>query len=170
MKQDHVAILTTMTVAELRRFWKKVDKRGPDECWPWIGHIMPETGYGQVGIRYEIFLAHRASFVIDGGTVPEGLFVLHRCDNRACVNPEHLFTGTQLDNMRDMIQKGRANHTKNLKGEAVSNSKLTEDQVREIRRLNAEEGLGARRLAKRFGVSSTNITFILQRRAWAHVT
>ncbi len=91
------------------RFWPKVDKRGDDECWEWTGGRHP-SGYGQIWIggKYGSHIyAHRASWEINGHKIPDGMCVLHHCDNPPCVNPAHLFIGTQADNMRDKQAKGR---------------------------------------------------------------
>ena len=101
----------SLTIKEktIHRFWAKVDTSG--ECWNWIGAINT-NGYG----RFRLFgiptSAHRASFIINYGSIPEldewhGMCVLHKCDNKCCVNPEHLFLGTQQDNIIDMYSKGR---------------------------------------------------------------
>lgn len=91
------------------RFWKKVDVRGADECWEWQGFVAP-NGYG----RFDGGLAHRFSWVLANGAIPEandyspfGYLILHKCDNRSCVNPNHLFLGTQQDNIQDQVAKGR---------------------------------------------------------------
>lgn len=92
------------------RFWAKVDKRGPDECWLWTGCRKKAFGYGKIGegrMGQRTLLAHRVSWEITNGSIPDGAMVLHRCDNPPCVNPRHLFLGDQLDNMRDMVSKGR---------------------------------------------------------------
>lgn len=89
------------------RFWAKVQKAGPDDCWPWLASRMPK-GYGKLGIASTTpKLAHRVSWELHYGPIPEGLFVCHRCDNPPCVNPAHLFLGTCTDNLRDMVAKGR---------------------------------------------------------------
>jgi hypothetical protein len=91
------------------RFWAKVDKRGPDDCWEWTGAAIAK-GYGKIsrGPRGGGQLAaHRVSWILAKSEIPDGQMVLHRCDNRLCVNPSHLFLGTNTDNMRDMVSKGR---------------------------------------------------------------
>lgn len=157
-----------LTPSEIEKFWKKVNKSAPGGCWEWIGYTMP-SGYGQVGIRYKLYLVHRVAWAIAIGEDPGEQQVCHGCDNPKCANPAHLFLGTQRDNMADMISKGRDDHTQNVRGDKIGTSKLTEPQVKEIWRLHLTEGLGERKLAARFGVTPANIHIILSGQSWKHL-
>lgn len=100
------------TLAE--RLWRRVDRSGPvvldTACWVWTGYVCASTGYGKIANHPGAPIgAHVAAWTLTNGPVPDGLFVCHRCDNRPCVRPDHLFIGTQRDNMRDMVRKGRDN-------------------------------------------------------------
>lgn len=151
------------------KFWSRVDKSaGPDACWPWTGCRQPR-GYGHFYPAFRVNLyAHRVAWELaNGAPVPAGMFVMHACDNPACVNPAHLSVGTQSDNMQDCARKGRA-HRVSLQGEAHPNAKLTEAQVVEIRRRKgAGESIAV--LAREFSVSEALIYFIANGRAWRHV-
>jgi hypothetical protein len=151
----------------IRRFWAKVDRRGPDECWPWIGGF-GGTRWG--GKQYGVFrfegrtvTAHRVSWIIEHGPIPEGMRVLHECDNPPCVNPGDLFLGTQRDNIEDMVRKGR---NAAVAGERHYRAKLTEEQVVEIRRLRKEHGIAYKALAHRFGVCQQTIGWIVTGGTW----
>jgi len=87
------------------RFWRFVNKT--DECWLWQGAKVGQGGYGNFGVDKKHHLAHRVSYELANGPIPDGMWVLHRCDNPPCVNPDHLFLGTRSDNMKDAHQKGR---------------------------------------------------------------
>ena len=143
------------------RFLAKTQKRGG--CLEWQAH-RNKCGYGTFKIDTKSWLAHRAAWLIFRGSDPGPLKVLHKCDNPACVNVEHLFLGTQCDNIEDMVNKNR-----HIKGESVENSKLKEDEVREIRRLAREEGWQQKRIAKLFGVSRPCIGRLLGGKTWRHV-
>lgn len=149
------------------RFAAMVDQSG--ECWVWTGHLN-NRGYGMIGEggdRGRMRLAHRVSYELANGRIPDGLFVCHRCDNPPCVNPAHLFLGTAADNMADMAAKGRWGAARRLPlGSDHPGSRLTDESVCEIRRrLSEGESLG--RLAIAFGVSKKLVLNIKHRRAWA---
>lgn len=152
------------------KFLAKIDKKGPihprlkSRCWLWIGHVASD-GYGVVRYARKAIGAHRRHWELVNGEIPKGLRVLHKCDNRRCVNPEHLFIGTDLDNIRDRDSKGRQ-----VRGERSHLSKLTDEKVLEIRRIYAVRGKSAMSgLAKRFGVTVSQIRWIVNRWCWKHV-
>jgi hypothetical protein len=156
------------------RFWSKVDKSGgPNACWPWTGCRMRQ-GHGQFRIHtHESILAHRLSWVLTNGPIPEGKFVCHHCDHGWCCNPRHLFVGTHQDNMDDMHRKGRGfslflERPEVIRGEANSHAKLNTADVVRIREL---EGFGVSRprIAKMFGISRQNVRFVATRKTWRHV-
>lgn len=152
---------------EVERFWEKVDKRGPDECWQWKAG---KTIFGYGVFHAEISntdLAHRFSYALHYGTMPDGVFVCHRCDNPACVNPAHLFLGTPLENSQDMVKKNR-HWVPTRKGDANGRAKLTEDDVREIRRLRSN-GVREIDVAQQFRVSVDTVSSIFGRRTWSHI-
>jgi hypothetical protein len=152
--------------ATIARFLAKVDRRGPDECWPWTGSL-DEHGYGKlrVGNPGRPRHAQRVAWEIVNGDTG-GLFVCHSCDNPICVNPDHLWLGTALDNMRDCIQKGRNSPPPVRLGEANNKAKLTAEQVREVRILTIK-GWPITKIAEKFNVDKTNISCILLGKTWA---
>ena len=146
------------------RFWRYAVV-APGECWPW-GGCRNNRGYGRLNQHGGQIYAHRLSWLIHRGPIPAGLFVMHRCDNPPCCNPDHLQLGTAKDNSQDAARKGRLDGRPNKKwGEEVGNSKLTAAQVHEIRRLRAE-GVCRRPIAVRFGVSMKRISEITTGKAW----
>lgn len=152
----------------LEDFWASIEKT--DGCWLWKG-TRNNMGYGWFHYQGKSFLAHRYSFELAFGKIPHGLLVLHHCDHPLCVNPEHLFLGTQADNMHDMISKGRANLARGpeiLQGEHNATAKLTNEKVLQIRELR-RSGLTLRELSKRFGVCVSEISQICLRQVWQHL-
>lgn len=146
-------------------FWSRVSRSTPDECWLWIGGIGTD-GYGVFSNKGHSTHASRAAWIFTNGAVQNKLSVLHKCDNPLCCNPSHLFLGTQRDNIADMNNKGRAVV---LHGEQDPKSKLTEDQVRQIRQLYRPRVVSQFKLAAMFGVSRTAIQSVLDHRTWAHI-
>lgn len=147
------------TVAE--RFWAKVAKG--DGCWEWRG-ALNTGGYGMQVIQYRNTLAHRVSWELHNGPIPSGLLVCHRCDNRRCVRPDHLFLGTDADNFADMRAKGR-----HPRGEQHGRRRLTAAQVVEIRERYAAGGVRLLDLSREFGVSQALLSLIVRGRKWAHL-
>ena len=156
--------LTILSSKESKNFWSKVSKpANPDGCWTWGGSLH-KKGYGLWGFRGKIHKAHRISYRIHKGRIPDGLCVCHACDNPPCVNPKHLWVGTHQDNADDKYEKGRDNHAK---GEANGGGgKLTWESVREIRRLREEENMSQQTLADKFGVSQPMIGLIVRGEKW----
>lgn len=144
------------------QFWQRVSTGDPGECWEWpLGRTA--GGYGKVKIGGRTFTAHRVAYEFATGTAPGELQVCHRCDNRLCCNPAHLFLGTALDNNRDKTAKGRQ-----ARGETSGRAKLTEAQVVEIRR-RRDAGEKIVPLGQEFGVPHTQISAIAHRKSWRHV-
>lgn len=142
------------------RFWAKVRKTG--ECWEWIG-CQDTKGYGFLNVASRTLRAHRLSWEIHNGPFDQSLCVLHSCDNRCCVNPAHLFLGTQADNMADMNAKGR-----HCRGQGVKNAKLTPDAVREIRSAR-QSGVPVYELMKTYSISRNHVRLVAIGKMWSHV-
>lgn len=148
-------------------FWKFVDKDGPNGCWEWAGSC--RRGYGQFRYNGENRPAHRFSYELAFGEIPVldrhygTMCVCHKCDNRKCVNPDHLFAGTPGDNNRDTQRKGRQ---RVACGEARKSSKLTPEQVLEIRRIR---GKSCSAIGKEYGVGAQAIHKILVGQLWKHI-
>jgi hypothetical protein len=197
------------------RFWRYVIKGAPETCWEWVGRIH-EGGYGHfTANKGKQWQAHRFSWVLVNGEIPSGMFICHKCDNRKCVNPEHLFLGTHNDNMQDMINKGRQNKVfgeshcrailtkenvvairqskesykilaekysvscstivlaangtnwKDVKT-PIRRERLIEQQVREIRQLNAQ-GASRKDLMQQYGICARLLWRVINRKTWKHV-
>jgi hypothetical protein len=155
---------------EVVRFWEKVDKRGPDDCWEWQAGFL-SGGYGHFRTKVDgvpINGAHRFSYVLHNGPIPDGMSVCHRCDNPRCVNPTHLWLGTTADNNADRYAKGRHGLHTGTPGEAHPKARLTEQQVLEIRQRFAN-GERCADLARAYGMHKNTISQILCRRIWRHI-
>ena len=155
------------------RFWSKVSKSGPEArdglgpCWTWTaGRFVFGYGIVQTSNPRRTTTAHRVSYELAHGPIPAGMAVCHRCDNPPCVNPDHLFLGTQAENLRDMYAKGRGSKQC---GEEASAAKLTEDDVREIRRAHAAKEDTMVAIGARFGVTGMAVSGIVRRKNWRHV-
>lgn len=150
-----------------QRFWPKVAKGDPAECWIWNGARV-RKGYGKikaVAPDKATLSAHRVAYEFAVGPIPSGMMVCHRCDNPPCVNPDHLFVGTATDNRADQQRKGRFNPGDRF-GAKGSNARLTEDQVREIRR---SPQLGHEVFSARFGVTPNTIRNVIRGKSWPGV-
>ena len=144
------------------RFWDQVTTTSHNACWNWTGYIL-ESGYGQIKFDYKNYRAHRIAYYLTYSEDPGESLVCHRCDNRRCCNPLHLFLGTSASNSADMVFKDRAAHQL---GEQHGGAKLTEDQVRLIR----QSVITPTKLALIFGVSPSLICLIRKRKVWKHVS
>lgn len=147
------------------RFWSKVNILSPDDCWEWQAAIRKD-GYGSFCItrnkRVITYRANRFAYAMKHGSIAKGINALHHCDNPACVNPDHLFLGTQADNMADKAAKGKA------RGVNHPGAKLTEQDVHEIRRLirSGERNIS---IANRYGVCDATIRHIVSGKNWSHI-
>lgn len=147
---------------ERERFENKIF-HSPDGCWYWTGYVNPR-GYGVIKIGRKAMLAHRFGYLLHKGEIPNGLFACHRCDNPTCVNPDHIFLGTNQDNINDMKMKGRSQD--NL-GHKNPRAKLNEEQVLIIRSISHLHS--PKSLALMFDVSRACIYDVLNRKRWNHI-
>ena len=146
------------------RFWPKVCMRGPDDCWEWLAGTNGR-GYGFFYINGKQLLAHRVSWEMVNGSIPDGLDVLHDCDNGLCINPRHLHLGTQAQNAKEAVARGLMLSA----GELNPNSKLREAEILEIRRLASTGRLSQRNLAAIFRVGPPTINGIVTDKTWRHL-
>jgi hypothetical protein len=166
------------TESQPEHFWDMVDKSSPDGCWTWTGFLTPQ-GYGRFCVAGDNHPAHAYAYELTYGPIPPGLEALHKCDNPPCVRPDHIFIGTQGDNVRDCATKGRiASGDRNglrvhpeaaLCGERNGHAKLTEPQVIAIRSAYVQGGVTLHTLAEQYRCTLSNICCIVNRRTWKHV-
>lgn len=150
--------ILNLTGNQIRAFWRKVNiANDGNDCWEWQGW-RDKAGYGRYKVNGVVRQAHRVAYQLGYGVLPKGLYVIHWCNNRSCVNPMHLYLGTQADNVRDAVLSGRA-----------ANAKLSIDKARAIRDRYAAGGIRQKDLAAHYGVSVGVIWSVINRRAWNHV-
>lgn len=149
------------------RFFLKFTRDG-NGCWLWHAQ-KTDSGYGVLAVNRKNQRAHRYSWLLHFGEIPAGVCVLHRCDVRACVNPEHLFLGTHADNAADRNTKGRTakgDRSNSLRGAACPAAKLTDDLVRRIR-LDTRP---IKEIRSEYGIGHATVSYVRNRKTWRHVT
>ena len=163
--------------SDIARFWAKVDKNGPlpdqsnphysglDRCWLWLGGVFV-YGYGAFNARKISYRAHRVSWMVKNGQIPNETCVMHRCDKRLCVNPAHLQLGTIAENIAD---RGAKNRSARVIGGKNGLSKLNDRSALEIRTLCAKGDQTYRSLAIKYGVSGSTIADVIHRKTWKHI-
>lgn len=151
-------------ISDIKRFWDKVDVKDSKQCWEWQASCTND--YGQFRLGNKIWRSHRLAYSMSNSVqVPEHLVVMHTCDNTLCQNPHHLVLGTHQDNSADMVAKGRS-----ARGSRNAYHKLTEQQVREIKRAYQTPYVGLnRKLQKKYGCSEATIYKIARNMTWKHV-
>lgn len=152
----------SLTPEDISRFWRFVEVRGEDECWPWIGSLC--DGYGMITFFYKRIKAHRVSVYLSGRLIPSGLSACHSCDNRKCVNPSHIWLGTNAENVADRDAKGRC-RSRGQSGERNYKTTLTNEKVFEIRADNRKH----REIALDFGISKASVSDIKRGKNWKHL-
>lgn len=151
------------------RFWKSVDVCGVDECWVWTKSLTVRGGYGQLmwwdGTKRILVKAHRLSYELHFGPVPEGLMVCHRCGNQKCCNPHHLYAGTSAQTRADAEAHGTALHPPHVCGESCGKSKITDAIALSIK--NSTETLSV--LGDRYGLTKSAVSNIKRGITWKHL-
>ena len=142
-------------------FWRRVDVRGPDDCWLWeVDTQLTQSGYGAAHYATIHTTAHRIAFMLVKGAIPDGLDVLHRCDVRRCCNPAHHFPGTKQDNSDDMIQKGRWSRKTSFRDDGNPNARISSDQLPQF--FEDAKSMSQRKIAAKYGISKSQVGNILR--------
>lgn len=170
-------IITALDLGLIQRFWTKFTKGADDQCWLWE-QGKTAAGYGQINLGRVVYSAHRLSYMIHNGPIPKGMVICHKCDTPACVNPAHLFAGTDQDNYDDAITKGRQVRKVNRQFvPAPGFAEITEELVREVRAdyaaakgrlLRAPMGTIAK-LCEKHKITIASFKDIVSMRSWRHV-
>jgi hypothetical protein len=147
--------------------WERIDKKGEDECWEWMGPTTND-GYGRIGINRKYYSVHRLVYELTKGKIPNGKVVMHLCNNPPCCNPKHLRRGSIKDNVTQMYRENRDRHVIQ-EGELNNNSKLSVGEVIEIRKLYTIGNYSQRELGKQYGMSQGSISSIVNRRVWKNI-
>lgn len=161
---DHMSVDVRPHKNDPEKFWTHIKTSDKAECWEWQNY-RNECGYGITSFLGKQWNAHRLAYILTFGDIPEGMYVCHACDNRACCNPSHLFLGTPLDNHRDMTKKCRQVITV---GEDRSH-KITEQMVRDIRKEYSTGKVSQRSIGKKYGISHRHVSGIVNLTSWKHV-
>ncbi len=169
-----VKSLPVFDAKDVARFWRTAGAGDPAACWIWSGEKQPRRGnYGRFYAKGKRYRAHRISYYLANGSLPDGLLICHRCDNPPCCNPGHLFADTQQANIDDCIRKGRFPTTRVWhglnKGERNGNARFTPDLIRMIRAEPCDKRGDAIALARRLGMTQSTISNIRLRKSWKHV-
>jgi len=155
---------------DIIRFWEKVDINNKEDCWEWKFSL--RAGYGAFKLKGKLYSAHRIAYFLNYGDIPEALFVCHKCDNRKCCNPNHLWVGTYLDNIEDMIRKGRNSPLTGCDpdnwnyGEKSPTASTTNKTAWEIRDLYLNKIYSQKELSKKFNLSKFTIYRIVNNKAY----
>jgi len=149
------------------RLTEKTEVDAETECWNWIG-CLTESGYGQIHCLGKTHRAHRVSYMVHLGPIPEGAVILHSCDNRRCINPDHLTAGTQSDNMRDALKKGRLKVPPARKGQEHPNSFVTDRDVVRLRK-EYQKGRKLSSIHKEVGLALSTVKRMLWGRTYSHL-
>lgn len=164
-------------------FWARVSIGSADECWEWQGSRNTVSGYGTITYQGKSWSTHRLSYTLANGPIPEGKLLRHTCDNPICCNPSHLIPGTTLQNYQDLVERGDPplpplltgdehwshKHPERVRrGDKANRVKLTENEVRELRRLR-EDGMSYAQLGEKFSITPQGAFRIVKRLVWSHV-